>query len=260
MRKFALALATTALTAVAVSSASFAETAAPNFNGFSAGVQFGGDIARGKGNLKSGLKTAGNQNAQVLAQGTDLGALGFTAGIHADWKKVFANNFMVGAGIFWDFSNARGQSDTLAQTGADEHPKVGLKVKLKNNYGLDLKFGRMIGHTLASLRVGVSSGSWEISADTADINTGAVNATGSLKKTKRSTGLRLGASMETKLTEKVSLGMHYTFTVFKKVENTGDVRYGTTGAGANNQDYTVNTKYTPYLHTVGLRLSYHFGG
>lgn len=230
--------ASTALATAAFISAASAESAAPTFAGPHAGITLGGHHLSGEFSSDEKLNAGGVDNQKV-----NLGKGGVAGGITVGLNKFFNDKFFGGLEAFGYYASGEGKSTMKANATSYTDS---LKAKIKNGFGVDAKLGTLINSTLAFVRVGVDYAAIEIKGE--DNATTFKNAP---KKSKRRAGLRLGLGTETKLNDKVSVGLDYVYTHYGQVKAADK---------ANGATRTTEIKFKPTDHKVLLSLKYYFKG
>ncbi len=255
MKKFAIALATTALTTSAV----FAD--ANNFNGPSIGAQFG--LAQSDGSFRSGENFT--PNAAGVAAGltatnafhkADLSTKGVIGGIHLGWDKVFQNKWLLGIEIYGDLSSLEGKvsrQSTDRTVSADTW-----KTSMEYSIGVNVRGGVIVSDTLAYLSLGWVGSEWEIKQTSGHPLEGGLTG----KKSDFESGFRVGLGMATMVNNNLMLSLEGGYTWY------GDLKVNKSITSVNingvntpiNGTAKVDSKYSPEVLEAKLKLSWKIRG
>ncbi|MEN8236086.1 MAG: outer membrane beta-barrel protein [Pseudomonadota bacterium] len=238
MKKFAVALATTAL----VSGAALAD--AKKFDGPFIGAQIG--IAQSDGKFEVQDRSVNSLN-QV--QGGDLSTKGVVGGIHLGWDKVFQNKWLLGLEVYGDLSSLNGKA-SLSQTNTAGFGGSN-KVDMDWSIGVNVRGGVIISDTLAYLSLGWVGSDWEIRQT--DNRPGSDNR--NAKKDKFKSGFRVGLGMATMLNDNLMLGVEAAYSWYD------DIKVSRTDADPIIADReTLISKYDPEVLEAKLKLSWKIRG
>ena len=222
MKKLALALMGTALVATAASANPV------NFTGPYAGLSVGMGVLNGDSSV--------NPNAAAVTAGVSSGkssisGRGVMGGLELGYQKAFPNNFLLGLGLHGDFSNLKNRTkvDTFSS-----------KLALENAFGGSLKLGTVIGSALAYVKVGIESARWKHKGSLL-----ASTYTLTKKAKKRLIGVVPAIGVETKLNDRVNLGVEARYAMYKKTSQvfTSGTSQVTVKSKPNVLDARLTLKY-----------------
>lgn len=222
-----------------------ASTATPvaNFSGFYAGVQAGYGVTKADFQQTHKLN-AGDQHSPGK-QGT---ADGFTGGILLGWGKQLPSNVYVGLEAAWLLESNSAKDLLAAPQAAGGANAKNVRFKKKDSLELAARLGFVMGSAMPYVKVGFANSKMEV-------NFKDYTAAGAkdLKDSKRVNGFLVGAGIDTKVSQKVMVGLSYTFTKYSKWTS----KKAKDGLGAHADDGIIN-KARPTSHNVMLRVAYTF--
>jgi|GEM_PF-4148126 len=234
-----LYLASSALATVAFVSAASAHS----FEGPHAGVSLG------VSNNMMDKKLSPEDTAMAGFTGkATLGKMGFTGGVTVGFNKFFNEKFFGGVEAFAYMNSGKNESNLVARDAAGDVvlTKKGT-FQRKHGFGVDAKLGTLLGSSLVYGRLGVDFGTFEKSIKISDSPDTANN--GQQTKKKRKMGFRAGVGTETKVTDKISVGMDYIYT-----------HYGNLGKKKSNQEAFEVKGTKASDHKVLFSMKYYFKG
>lgn len=250
-------LFTTAVTAVAISGAVFAEgqQAASDSNldiylGGQAGAEF---LTVAK---DSTINVLFNGGSRLFKQSKNASsAIGFDGGVYAGIAQRFGK-WSLGAELNADYLS--GRSDirnadgvTTAATGATAHEQFNYI------YGASLLPGMYIApNNKVYTRIGVVGGQFETNANgfMSDLAY-SKDASSSGKLKKQLVGYRLGLGFESMFTPNWSLRAEYDFSQFSHLNTDQTLSYSTL---PSDEQLNSRIQFKPYMNTIILGVSYHF--
>lgn len=243
MKKFAVALATTAL----VSGAALAD--AKKFDGPFIGAQVG--LAQSDGKFTFRNSDRSGANPQTAVSSSDLSTKGVIGGIHLGWDKVFQNKWLLGLEVYGDLSSLDGKRSFTDGDPAGASTD-GNKVDMDWSIGINVRGGVIISDTLAYLSLGWVGSDWEIRQTTHNTATASVDA----KKDKFKSGFRVGLGMATMLNDNLMLGLEAAYTWYDDI----DVTRVNGIANGSPDARSATSKYDPEILEAKLKLSWKIRG
>ncbi len=250
MKKFAVALATTAL--ISVSGAALAD--AKKFDGPFIGAQVGLAQSDGKFARDASLITNAAPlfpaGTNVDSQRADLSTKGVIGGIHLGWDKVFENKWLLGLEIYGDLSSLDGKSSSRARNNIPGGTGVvvgSAKVDMDWSIGVNVRGGVIISDTLAYLSLGWVGSDWEVRHTLGNSTETLVSG----KKDEFKSGFRVGLGMATMLNDNLMLGLEAAYSWYD------DIKVTTSNSDTNLRQVT---KYDPEVLEAKIKLSWKIRG
>lgn len=193
---------------------------ARNFGGATAGIGLGMTSTKAESTTGTVAGAANPGQVAVAAilsnKKTDLSAQGFSGGIFAGYAKQFDNHFVAGLEAHASFAKA-------------EAKLVGDKAfEQKETFGVDAQFGRVFENVLPYLSLGWGNTKFK-----------------AFNKTKRSNAFVVGLGLKTLLTEHVTLGAEWKYSMYKEVKGT-----------LNSAPLSAPSKIKPRTNDFRIKLAY----
>jgi outer membrane immunogenic protein len=180
------------------------------------GFLIGGQLGLGAQDTSVKQRLVNRNNAR---SSSDLGGTGFMGGVGIGYGWLF-NRFYAGLETNYNFSSIDGKHKTLALAGNFDH-----NAKLEGVWDISARLGMTLGannNVLAYIKPGVAFGQWKSRAYNQNNGTG--------RSSKSVTGFLIGAGMDVALSDRMSMGVEYTYTAY--------------GSFSYNQTVVVNNAQT----------------
>lgn len=138
----------------------------------------------------------------------DLGLRGASGGIHVGWQHQFEHqNFILGAEVSANLSNQDGKDETTSMNRLVEN-----KLEQRDSYIFGVRLGKVVDNTLAYIHLGFAVANWELKTEFSQ----AAGATHSQRSRRYMLGFAPGVGLETKITDRINLGAHFTYMHFPR--------------------------------------------
>jgi opacity protein-like surface antigen len=208
-----------------------------SFNGFYAGLMFGESISKNS-------YEARNQTNVLNAQTAVLEDL--DAGFFAGWGKELATS-QVYLGLEAAYLLIGGKSKVPDLSGNET-----TEIKRKDSFELSCRLGFVLNKTLPYIKIGYASTKFQVDTlvpSAANVIDKPANISDRLN------GFVTGVGMDHKLSQKLMIGLGYTYVAYSKQSKQFSVDGGTTPISPNNY---LGIQNKPNTHNVMLRLGYTF--
>jgi len=175
-------------------------------------------------------------NRNQASASSDVGGTGFTGGVGIGYGWLF-NRFYAGLETNYNFSSLQGKHRTLALPS-----NLTRSSKLTGVWDISTRLGMTLGannNVLVYIKPGVAFGQWKSKASSPGHVYG--------KKSKNLTGFLIGAGMDVALSDRMSMGVEYTYTTY------GSFSYNEV---TNNNIPTNRTTVDPSVHAFMAHLKF----
>ena len=243
MKNLVMALGlSTALAAGAASANSFNTGLALGVGHAKAKVSNSGDIDVANGNIRAGKRESAMN--------------GVVGGVFAGWSTTLVEGDMpvhAGVELAFDMSGVKGRSDLSVNRAAANSDALTMSIKRKNSIQMLGLIGTTFGGAKVDLRLGYDSSKFDIKTNATEV--AAVSSKN--KKSKRLNGVVVGLGVSGKVTEAMTLGLTYDYTMFGTLKADTMSVAGVAGV-ANNARTRVKMKVKPSMGVAKIRFGYHF--
>ena len=217
-----------------------------NFSGFYLGGGAGYDMTGDAVNYVYKAAIGGGGGLVNDFWNNELGLNGFRGGVIAGWGKEFTSRFYAGIDANYLFGDSKAK-EYYSVNGEETHGEF----KKKDSWSVGVRFGKVFNNTLVYLYGGYASAKFSLKTTTVKVQ--------DINESKDINGFSFGGGLDMKLSQKILLGLSYTYTDFGKWE--GDQysvdKTATPPTPVNDANH-IQYKHNFKSHNVMLRLAYTF--